>query len=78
MKFAPSIAKFISEVQWHPSQELVEDGDGSVVASFEVMGIEEIKRWILGFGSEVEVLEPEELGSRWYKGAEGIVGMYKV
>ncbi|MCK4301488.1 MAG: WYL domain-containing protein, partial [candidate division Zixibacteria bacterium] len=34
-------------------------------------GIEEIQRWILGFGSEAEVIEPSELRENL-----GLIGRY--
>jgi len=76
LRFRPETGKFISEMKWHSSQELVQEDDGSVMASFEVMGTQEIKRWILGFGSEVEVLEPGELREVIKEEAEGICRIY--
>ncbi|MBM3710328.1 MAG: WYL domain-containing protein [Actinobacteria bacterium] len=35
--------------------------DGSLTAEFEIEGLSEIKIWVLGFGANVEVLEPKEL-----------------
>lgn len=61
LKFSPKIAWFISEITWHPSQKLELNKDGSLCADYEVMGLDEIKRWILSFGADVEVLEPREL-----------------
>ncbi len=61
LRFSPEIAKFISEVMWHPSQKLRKCKNGSLIATYEVLGLEEIKRWVLGFGREVKVLQPEVL-----------------
>ncbi|MBC7334389.1 MAG: WYL domain-containing transcriptional regulator [Actinobacteria bacterium] len=76
LKFSPELAMFISEVKWHPSQKLEFLGDGSLLASYEVAGLDEIKRWILGFGKEVEVLEPEELRKEIEKETEEIRKIY--
>ena len=76
LEFSPKIARFISEVTWHPSQELEERNDGTLLASFEVMGLEEIKRWILGFGSQIKVLEPKKLREQIKKEAEEIRKLY--
>ncbi|MCC7084543.1 MAG: WYL domain-containing protein [Pirellulales bacterium] len=35
--------------------------DGSLLAEFQLSSIEEIKRWVLSFGRNAVVLEPEEL-----------------
>ncbi|BCV24326.1 YafY family protein [Gelria sp. Kuro-4] len=54
-------ARWIRERQWHPSQELTVLADGSLLFKVTVSGLEEVKRWVLGFGSHAEVLAPEEL-----------------
>jgi predicted DNA-binding transcriptional regulator YafY len=35
--------------------------DGSVVVSFELRGLDEVRRWILQWEGEAEVLEPKAL-----------------
>lgn len=59
--FAASIARYVLESKWHPSQKLSKRRDGGVLAEFRLGNTEEIKRWILGFGAAAEVLEPREL-----------------
>jgi proteasome accessory factor B len=59
--FGPTVARYVSESRWHPSQKLTPQKDGSLIAEFDLDGTEEIKRWILSFGRHAEVLEPEEL-----------------
>lgn len=46
--------------RWHPSQS-VEDGPDGPVVTLEVRECWELKAWILGFGSEAVVLEPQQL-----------------
>lgn len=59
--FRRSAAPAITERQWHPSQSLESRPDGSVVLSMRVADTLELRRWVLSFGSEAEVLEPESL-----------------
>ncbi len=61
LRFSLGIAEFISEITWHPSQKLKFNNNGSLYAEYEVTGLDEIKRWVLGFGNDVEVIEPDEL-----------------
>ena len=51
----------VRERVWHPSQSLAEQEDGSLLLRFQASGEFEIMRWILGWGSEVEVVEPPAL-----------------
>jgi predicted DNA-binding transcriptional regulator YafY len=61
IRFSPTVAKRAAETQWHPSQELDMQPDGSLVWRGRVAGLREIRIWILGWGADAEVLEPPEL-----------------
>jgi predicted DNA-binding transcriptional regulator YafY len=60
-RFTPYQSRWIRERQYHPSQRTEELPDGGLLLTLRVAGIEEVKRWLLGYGAEVEVLEPAEL-----------------
>jgi predicted DNA-binding transcriptional regulator YafY len=53
----------VSERRWHPSQQTKWMGKKEEVLEivFELSGFEEIRRWILSWGPQVEVLEPKDL-----------------
>lgn len=57
----PSWARYISEKTWHESQEKIDLPSGGIELCFKVAGLEEIKRWVLSWGPQAEVLEPIEL-----------------
>ena len=61
IRFDPRQAGWIREREWHPSQRLTEVEDGGLLFEVEVMGLREIKQWVMGFGALAEVLEPAEL-----------------
>jgi predicted DNA-binding transcriptional regulator YafY len=61
IRFTSAVARYVTESAWHPSQQLHPQPDGSLLATFCLGSTEEIKRWILSFGPEAEVLEPERL-----------------
>ncbi len=58
LKFTAAQAPYVRERVWHPSQSLEEREDGALLLRFQASGEFEIMRWILGWGSEVEVIEP--------------------
>jgi predicted DNA-binding transcriptional regulator YafY len=61
VRFAPAVAARVAETRWHPTQELAPDADGSLVWSAAVSGLREVRSWILGWGSDAEVLAPADL-----------------
>jgi len=61
VRFSPTVARYVEESTWHASQELTGQKDGSVIAEFNLNNTQEIKRWILSFGRNAQVLEPEQL-----------------
>ena len=61
LRFAPSVAARVLETTWHPTQRVERAADGSLVWRATVAGTIEIRLWILSWGDEVEVLEPEAL-----------------
>jgi proteasome accessory factor B len=61
LRFSPAVASRVGETRWHPDQQLEPATDGSLVWRATVSGTIEIRLWILGWGADVEVLEPAEL-----------------
>jgi predicted DNA-binding transcriptional regulator YafY len=68
----PVIVRIMQETVWHPSQRVEELPDGTAIMTLDVNYTTELVSWILGWGSQVEVLEPEELrGGRSKKRSVG-------
>ncbi len=65
VRFDPEIGHLIRERIWHPSQEMVEEGDGSLVLSFKASGEKEILAWLYSYLPYVQILEPEELQEKF-------------
>ncbi|MDF1656460.1 MAG: transcriptional regulator [Verrucomicrobiales bacterium] len=66
VQFSGFAARVVSERRWHPSQEiesLVVDGS-VILLTLQLTALEDIARWILGFGSQAKVLGPPELRER--------------
>lgn len=60
-RFSAYQARWIRERQVHVSQQIEELPEGGLILTVEVAGTEEVKRWLLGYGAHVEVLEPASL-----------------
>ena len=59
--FTPQAARYVREKVWHPTQKLREHADGSLTLTFRVNHLLEVKRWVLSFGADCEVLGPKIL-----------------
>jgi len=61
VRFSRESARYVRESNWHKSQTLSPQNDGSLIAEFQLTDTQEIKRWIMSFGPSATVLEPPEL-----------------
>ena len=59
--FAAEIAGYVRERNWHESQTISEDPDGSVRLTLEVAPSFDLKSWIKGFLPHVKVARPQSL-----------------
>jgi len=73
--FARALAPYIRERVWHASQKLRELPDGRVEMTLHVADTLEVRRWILGFGVQAEVVEPEGLREALMLEAAQLFGM---
>ena len=70
--FARSLARYIRDRLWHPTQKFRELDSGRLEMTLRVADTLEVRRWILGFGSEAEVLEPAALREALRRDAEAL------
>jgi predicted DNA-binding transcriptional regulator YafY len=61
IRFDREVAGWIAGGQWHPSQKIEKQPDGSLIFRVTVHGYEEMLYWVLSFGAQAEVLEPVPL-----------------
>jgi predicted DNA-binding transcriptional regulator YafY len=62
--FEPRMARYVKERVWHPSQEIRELADGSVILALTVSNDWALRSWILGFGPVARVLAPPHLAAQ--------------
>ena len=74
--FDAEIAEYISEKIWHDTQTIEKQKDSSILFTAEVAGTEEIKFWIMNWGSKAHVLEPESLRNEIRAEAEAMLNKY--
>ncbi|NBD33543.1 MAG: WYL domain-containing protein, partial [Cyanobacteria bacterium] len=59
--FDSATAPFIRERRWHITQQIEEHSDESLTLQMEVPGLNDLKRWVLGYGKGAVVKAPPEL-----------------
>ena len=64
LKFSPEIGRVAQETRWHPSQVTQVQPDGSALVTFTVCITPQVESFVLGWGKNVEVLEPEKLRTK--------------
>lgn len=78
LKFSPQVAHRVKRLIYHSQKIEEEPVDGSVIMSFEICGIDEMKTWLVQWGDTVEVLEPGWLRKDMYEIARRVLELYKV
>jgi len=77
LKFSPLVSPNVAEVNWHPTQRIRWDDEGSVHFTATVDGLDEIVWWVLGYGPHVQVVKPKALAARIVRMARQVVGLYQ-
>jgi len=78
IRFSKEVARYLGEHEWHGSQKLTREKDGSTLAEFELISLEEIKSWAVSFGAIAVVEEPEELRQQIRKEIEQLAEVYLI
>lgn len=61
VKFSPSQARWMIEKIWHSTEQKLPQPDGALILKMHVPVTSELKRWVMSYGRDVEVIEPAEL-----------------
>jgi len=77
LKFSPLVSPNVAEVTWHRTQKVSWDEDGCVHFRVTVDGLAEIVWWVLGYGPEVEVIEPAPLRALVADAARRVSALYE-
>ena len=77
LRFTDEAARYVKLRQWHPSQKIRERRDGTLELTLTVSHLLEVRRWILGYGPECEVLEPAELREQVREGLRKSLDLYE-
>lgn len=76
IRFQPEVAGQIRERFWHESQETKELADGGLELRLHLNSLDEIQRWIIGWGDGAEIMAPPELRARIKAVARAVARIY--
>jgi len=74
--FSTDIAGYISEKIWHETQKIEHQDNGDIVLQANVAGTDEIKFWVMQWGSKALVLEPKSLRDEIQSEIEAMLETY--
>jgi len=61
IEFAPRVARYVRERQWHASQQMQDTPDGRLRLTMKVCRDWALRSWLLGFGPHARVIAPAAL-----------------
>jgi predicted DNA-binding transcriptional regulator YafY len=61
IEFQPAVADYVRARQWHPSQQIHDDGAGGLRVTLDVCLDRALQSWILSFGPFARVIAPDAL-----------------
>lgn len=76
VRFSADQARYIQERSWAKDQKITKSKNGTIVLTMNTSGWYDVKRWILSFGPEAELLEPEEMREELKAAAKEMAGLY--
>lgn len=75
--FSERVSKYIKERRWADNQKVIENEDGSITLEMHTCGWFDVKRWVLSFGKDARVIEPEKMKNEIIEEANQILKNYQ-
>ncbi|MGQ9523536.1 MAG: helix-turn-helix transcriptional regulator [Armatimonadota bacterium] len=76
VRFDEFRARWVRGRRYHPTQEVEDLPDGGLILRMRTSAFHEVLHWVLSFGAEAEVLEPEHLRNTVADIAKRMAAMY--
>lgn len=74
--FSPLVADYIRKRTWSSNQEIAEHEDGSLTLSMMAGNRDEVFSWLLSFGMQAQVFEPQEMRQKMFTHANELSDLY--
>ena len=76
IRFSAAVAKYVRERSWTKVQKMTDLTDGSMLFEMNTSGWYDVKKWVLSFGTEAELLRPVEMRAELVEVAKGYAKIY--
>lgn len=77
VRFPADQARYIQERRWAKDQKITKSRNGSIILTMNTSGWYDVKRWILSFGPDAELLEPAEMREELKAAAHEMAELYE-
>jgi len=77
VEFTREMAVFVSSREWHPTQQLDQNADGTIRLSFTCAELAPVVSWILEWGPQAKVLAPPALVAKVTEELEQALARYR-
>lgn len=77
VRFPADQARYIQERRWAKDQKITKSENGSITLTMNTSGWYDVKRWILSFGPDAELLEPVEMREELKDAAQEMAELYE-
>lgn len=77
IRFEGWVAQIVRERVWHSSEKKTELPDGGLEVELLLSSLEEVERWVLGFGVHAKVLQPPALVQRLRNTTRRMAALYR-
>lgn len=78
VRFTGTAARVVKLTRHHPKESIEDISDSEIMYRVTTRGHEEVQRWILGFGAEAKVLEPQEMREAIAETARALIAQYDI
>jgi predicted DNA-binding transcriptional regulator YafY len=78
LRFSKRISKALKETKFHESEIMELQEDGSLLVTLKINNTGDFQAWIMSWGKDVEVLEPETLRNKMVEVVRSLVDIYKL
>lgn len=76
LRFHNRVRQRLLETRWHPTEQIIDEEDGSVIWQGLIAEPQEMLPWIRSWGADVEVLEPKTIRDAIAIGADRTARLY--